>query len=441
MGHASILRRAGLQSTRGTGTSGGAYVAQSSLLMPLIALLSANERAADGAERALMRFGAHSLIEYQARQALALGAKRIILFTQSSSPSIPQIVDRLSARGDVRAVVARDMPALGREIGPDDDILLIADGLVAPQGALAALTGKEAAHLLVVPMTAATSAFERIDPVHGWAGAARLRGRIALDTLDMLGEWDLSSTLVRAAIQAGAHRLELAPDLVTDGRLALLDRQEAADLAFDMLTRAGDADRSGLGWRGLDGWLSQRLGPWIARKALRRQIPSIILRQGAAALSALSLPAAALGWPGLAMPVALGGLALSGTAAAMEALSREDPPARWLAAAPLIATLLLIALIGHALSPPTAGAMGLIAATAPALLCGLIALVERQNAPSAMPGWVWPSPAVVVTALLLSWPWVAGGLVLFLLCLLSAVILGSFIATESRPAEMPNGSV
>src|SRR3546814_5659744 len=52
--------------------------------------------------------------------------------------------------------------------------------------------------------------FERIDAQYRWAGLARLNFRQLMDTvhtLDLLADWDLQSTLLRHAVQAGAGRL------------------------------------------------------------------------------------------------------------------------------------------------------------------------------------------------------------------------------------------
>lgn len=56
--------------------------------------------------------------------------------------------------------------------------------------------------------------FERIDADANWSGLALLPGQMARDTARTLGEWDLQSTLLRKAVQAGMPRMPAPPELV-----------------------------------------------------------------------------------------------------------------------------------------------------------------------------------------------------------------------------------
>ena len=68
--------------------------------------------------------------------------------------------------------------------------------------------------------------FERIDSAHRWAGLARVDANMLGATAAMLGDWDLQSTLLRRAVQAGAR---LDPIDSGEGRGPFLAQRRASD--------------------------------------------------------------------------------------------------------------------------------------------------------------------------------------------------------------------
>src|SRR6478735_6825436 len=108
--------------------------------MALIALLSARDgargRPVAGVAAPLIDFGGQPLVEYQARQALAAGADKVLIMIDLPAPDLAQLVDRLSAEQERPPTSAerqrttapepprtialiRDMTMLSREIALD----------------------------------------------------------------------------------------------------------------------------------------------------------------------------------------------------------------------------------------------------------------------------------------------------------------------------------
>jgi hypothetical protein len=79
--------------------------------------------------------------------------------------------------------------------------------------------------ILTVPDDEAHSNFERIDGANRWAGLARVDSNMVGATAAMLGDWDLQSTLLRRAIQAGSRLLKSSD---SEGRGPFLATSEEA---------------------------------------------------------------------------------------------------------------------------------------------------------------------------------------------------------------------
>lgn len=318
--------------------------------MRLVALLSARETAPDAPERAsppeALRFGDRLLLDYQARQALLAGAEELIVHFDIPSPELTSAADRLSRTLDVPVSFLSDGPALARRLQSDDRILMLADRMIVPQDAIAELCETTAPALLVTPTTPVTAALERIDGLHVWGGAAILPAAIVLDTLDMLGDWDLMLTLLRRAVQHDARRITLSPDLVSAGHLARLEGQADADRALDRLA-AGRSD--GKMPRGLTAVFApfKRL---LLPELVRRGIDPSYLSIGGGALAVAGVAAASGDWWIAALLLILlaeGALAL-GVDGAM--LMIRQPPARWLRLLVEGAGLAVLAIIGGRLA-------------------------------------------------------------------------------------------
>ena len=216
--------------------------------MPLAAILSATAPSSDRPDvpRAQLAFAAQTLLEYQARQAIAVGARQLFIMVEAVTAPLSRLVDRLEGEG-VRAHLVRDMPGLVRQLPREDDVLLFADGMIVDQKYLTEIAGSSGNTLLVVQDDSATAHLERVDGVHRWAGVARVESHTLFNTLDLIGDWDLVLTLLRAVVQSDARRIIASHSDVMEGKIALVDRQDTADLVGRSITIPLDVDGSSAG--------------------------------------------------------------------------------------------------------------------------------------------------------------------------------------------------
>jgi len=264
--------------------------------MPLAAILCATAPSFDSAEtkRGQLVFATQSLTEYQARQAIYAGADTIFIMIEAVTPGLSRMVDRLGADGvDVHLV--RDMTTLVRQLPRNEDVLLFADGMVADQRYVSDLAESEGNGLVVVGDDSATEHFERIDGTHRWAGVARITPHTLFNTMDLIGDWDLMLTLLRAVVQNDPKRIVVDQGDVLEGRVALIDRQETADLVGKNLARPSDVD-AGRFVAGVERYLLYPVTHFIATRLLRLQIPAERIRWGAIGVAVLGLGALYPGW-------------------------------------------------------------------------------------------------------------------------------------------------
>jgi hypothetical protein len=175
--------------------------------LPLAALIAAQLplESGDGL-RATLPLAGRTLIEFQARTAHAAGAGRIILLVETIPAALAQAVDRLRRDG-VMIEVARSAADAADRFHVDDRILLIADGCFVEQQLVDRLVTCSASALLIVPDMAEYGLFERIDAEARWAGYALIEAGGLQETVRQLGDWDLTSTVLRRSVQAGAVRI------------------------------------------------------------------------------------------------------------------------------------------------------------------------------------------------------------------------------------------
>ncbi|MCW2338542.1 hypothetical protein M2337_002775 [Sphingobium sp. B2D3A] len=321
--------------------------------MVLVALLSARNAARDGLQSpvssALLDFGGQSLIEYQARLALGAGAEKLIIHADAAAaeadlPGLTRMADHIARETDCPVSVVRDMPELARTIGPEDLVLLMAEGAVIPSEALDALTISGGEAVLVLPSGASTASFERLDASSMWGGAFCVSGARLLATLDMLGEWDLVLTLLRRAVQDGVERIMLPPEPVLQGRLAFLTDQSSADLALNALSDyAPDASwRDGGGVAALLAPLSRTL----LRELMHRQAEPAHIALLAVLLCAGSVAVGLSGWAFPALLLMLPALGIAALANRYAQLTLRATGRRWPLALVQGGALLLLGMTG-----------------------------------------------------------------------------------------------
>lgn len=368
--------------------------------MTQFALLSARAHvddrsvSADGSVlMALLPLAGQTLVEYQARQLCSAGAGECAILVDAISPDLAAAVDRLQRDG-IRVTLVRDMPVLARMIAPTDQVLMLGEGHVLPTGSLRELAQQQPPTLLTLPVTPETRDFERIDGDGMWAGAALAPGGLLLSTLDMLGEWDLSLTIVRLLVQEGADRRPCDVAMVLDGRIAIVRDAGGASAAESMLSRGVGAEKERTN---SDDLLFGRLAGILAQTATRRGFGAGQLRIGGIACAVLSL-ASMLLWS-VAVGAALGfaALMLERVAARVESVlrlidarSRTDrlPPGIILAA---------LFLLGWSIGG--GGALAMLGAAAVPASIAVVPIAASLAATHRPPPWALVGPATVLAVL------------------------------------------
>lgn len=234
--------------------------------------------------RAALPLLGQSLVEYQARQAAAAGARHIVILVERVPAALTAAVDRLKRDG-IAAELARSVADAADRIHPDERLLLIGDGIVARQDLVTKAARMPAPALLTVPDSGEALHYERIDSASRWAGLAVTDGAVLRRTVAMLGDWDLQSTLLRRLVQAGATRIEAGA-----AGVSLVTREADARAAESVLMGSGR-------WHG-----------GAVKTLLERGIKPVWLRVGAVGLALLALPVLFAGY----FAIGAGLLALSG---------------------------------------------------------------------------------------------------------------------------------
>lgn len=170
--------------------------------MDVIALLSAGE--CDPGEQApgLGVVGGITLLERQLRMCRKAGATVWIL----AQGLPPELSARLFDDADIWR--APDAAAIAvRLAGETRDLVVLAPGLLADDRLLQPMLAAAPGPRLLAFAGEAPDGAERLDAASHWAGIVRLPAGLAADVAARLGDWELTGTLVRAAVEAGADRL------------------------------------------------------------------------------------------------------------------------------------------------------------------------------------------------------------------------------------------
>jgi hypothetical protein len=243
-----------------------------------------------GGLRATLPLAGRTLVERQARLAAAAGANPIVLLVERIPPELTAAIDRMRAEG-ISAAIARSPAEAAEAVHPDDRLLLMADGLVADESHVARLTAADGAALLTMPDQGGEHGFERIDAESLWAGLAMIDGEMLKRTAPQLGEWDLQSTLLRKAVQAGARHFAVRGDQ-SDDTLVIAERLDDLIDAEAAIVDNASASRGS--------WVSRYLLAPAEQALTRLLMPSSItpgwLYVGAAVLIGLAGLLFARGW-------------------------------------------------------------------------------------------------------------------------------------------------
>ncbi len=178
--------------------------------MALGALISAYIEDDSGALRALLPIAGRTLLEYQVRCAAAAGATPIVVLVDRIPIALNVVLEALQRDG-LPVVTVSDAAEAASRFEAGELVLLIADGLAPPPELAASLAEEQEPVIVTVADDEAHHKFERIDAASRWSGVAVIDAQTIGATAAMLGDWDLQSTLLRRALQAGARTAPIAP--------------------------------------------------------------------------------------------------------------------------------------------------------------------------------------------------------------------------------------
>lgn len=241
---------------------------------------------------ALLPIAGRPLLEYQVRTVRACGAGHIIVLVDRVLPGVVALFDRLRAEG-IEVDIARSARDAADRIHPEEQVLVLTSGAVAPAGLLETLAGTGHASILSVADGKETEHLERIDGTTRWTGIALIDGQIVRETAQMLGSWVLGPTLLRAALQKGV-RTEPA-----GGTVLVRNAEDARQASLGLLTQ-GEAE-GGFVARKIMQPIARAILPYIAARNLSFEaitaVPFVLL--------ALAIVAALSGWLATGLTVVL----------------------------------------------------------------------------------------------------------------------------------------
>lgn len=353
-----------------------------------VALLSLLETTGEGpgAPRGYLRIGGQSVARHQLGLALALGCSRIVFLAETLSGELVALQHVAEDSGAQFHVVSAPRALIGL-IAPEDDLIVLGDGLLAmPEEALALLN--DAPGVLVLPVEQGLAAgFERIDINHSEAGAMRLPGRLVARLGDLPGDWSAPSALLRLAMQGGVRQIPLLPVLVESGRWSRIANEEQAHAVEPRWLRLHTATghRRNVG-EGLAALLVHWLGPAVLHAGTR----PVMIAVGALVLALLGIGSAWLGSATLGFLFFGTAWLVRKAAALLERIERDSLalPAGWFRPEEVFAWSLdlgfLFVMAWRSRIPAVEGVPRGMAWFAPVVLVGLLHLLPR-----ALPGAGW----------------------------------------------------
>jgi len=307
--------------------------------MALGALIAAYSEA-DGGDglRATLPLAGRSLLQHQVRTAANLGASPVVVLVERVPDGLVAAMDELAADG-LSVSLARHAGEAADTLPSDAPVLLIGDGVVATQAALERVLHAGAPALLTLPDNPGLERWERIDGGTRWAGVALAPPDAVGDVADMLGEWDMPSTLLRRLVQDGATRLPVRAE--AGAPVMALHAGELHGFERRLLASASPSRSD---------WVRARLLPIVERPLVERLAPTGAnpagLLWGALALLGLGAFFFGRGWLGAGLVACILSTPVAGVAERLAAV-RLQPLRRGpelLAALPVVASVALLAL-------------------------------------------------------------------------------------------------
>lgn len=264
-----------------------------------IGLIAALRRSEDGVLRAELPLAGRSVLTWQAALLQSLGVERVLCLTGSSGTgsTVLSLQHTLESAG-VAFHALNGFAALPALVRAEDDLLVLADGLVPDRAVVRAVLGAEGSATLArgvatIPAdhplaTAHPEDFERVDAAHCWAGVLAMRGAPVQQLADLPPDGDAIGLLLRLALQAGTPPRELAArELVPESWLLAVNTAQVARAEAGLIARAAPP----VDWRAPADALAAIVSRALVPRGLAKAAPlagaaATVLLLGAALLAA-----------------------------------------------------------------------------------------------------------------------------------------------------------
>lgn len=327
---------------------------------------------------AFRRFAGKSVLAHQIDCAAHLGCTRVLCLASGRGPDLGVAKTYAEAAG-LRFDAAPSLAALTAQITADDEILLIADGVLPDRAALVEALSARAGVLAFPEDPGLALGFERLDATRAWSGALRTRGDSVARLADLPVDCDLDSSLLRVALQMGTRVIELDPAPLAEGSW-----QRRAD-------RRTNAEAE---WR----WISRQVrpAPFLAPgRAVMERVGLRLSREAGGGRwaraphaatfvsGAIALLAALVHWPVAGLIALLGAQAALAIATVCDRVERIGARPRSAGRALIAAGWLCDALLVALLSMLVITVPGWLGVVIPVVLVGLLHLGAAGAAPRA----------------------------------------------------------
>lgn len=241
------------------------------------------------------------LLSWQIDMARDLGCERFICLTDAKLEAFEELRDQIQQFGGEFHTISGPLPLVSL-LSADQELMVIADGLIADRAQVAALLAGQRGVLALPDTVGIEAGFERIDADHAWGGIFVARGQIGEQLAQMPEDSDTVSLLLRLALQSGVKLVPLdASHLEAGDWLLLREGSELAEREQSLLESSAER----VSWWEPTKVISRRIARFLAPDELDRG-PVIF-----GALSTVSLVAAAVATYLNAVPWALLLIALS----------------------------------------------------------------------------------------------------------------------------------
>lgn len=275
-----------------------------------IGLIAALRHSEEGSLRAALPLAGRSVIAWQAALLQTVGCERVLCLAETPGGTVLELQHMLEGEG-VQFHALRGLSAIPALVRAEDDLVILADGLLPEPAVVRALTGASEDGAALQRMVATIPAdhplaaqhpedFERIDATRHWGGVLVMRGAPAQRLAEFPADADAVSLLLRLALQAGTPTRELAARELVPETWLLADSNAAVAQHEGALIAAAAPPAD---WRAP--------GAALASAAVRALVPSG-LEQGPVIAGSAALVLLLCGVMAAAFGFAASGLALAG---------------------------------------------------------------------------------------------------------------------------------